>query len=62
MCFWYWAFPPLSTHPELQLSNFPNPIPPARAFPSHWPWNLISADLSVIESGDHQGANNNFSS
>ncbi len=43
-------------------SNPPNPIPPASAFPPRWPWNLaLAADLSNIESGDPQAANNNFS-
>ncbi len=57
------GFPPLPTHPELPPpSNLSNPIPPACACPPHWPWNLTSADLSNIESGDPQAANNNFSS
>ncbi len=57
------GFPPLLIHPELPPpSNPPNPIPLARAFPPHWPWNLTSTDLSNIESGNPQAANNNFSS
>ncbi len=56
------GFPPLPTHRELPPpSNPPNPISPARAFPPHWPWNLTSADLSNLEPGDPQAANNNFS-
>ncbi len=43
------GFPPLPTYPELPPpSNLPNPIPPAHAFPPHWPWNLTSADLLTL--------------
>ena len=39
-------FTPLPTYPELSLpSNPPNLIPPAHAFPPHWPWNLASTAL-----------------
>ncbi len=57
------GFPPLPIHPELPPPcNPPNPIPPAHECPPHWPLNLTSTDLSNIESGDPQDANNNFSS
>ncbi len=49
--------------PELPPpSNPPNRIPPASEFPPHWPWTLTSTELSKIELGDSQAANNNFSS
>ena len=60
-CFWYWAFPPISTHPQLPpLSNLSNPMPPAREIPPHWPYNFTSADLSNTESGGPQAANNTY--
>ncbi len=37
-------------------------FPPLPTHLEHWLWNLTYADLSNIESGNPQPANNNFSS